>query len=379
MEIISMEVDYLDVVEAVIENKFLKLSLEFDELMYEHSEKLSNLDREYMTESTTEDDLYKVFKEEVEKTAEKSKGLLSSMISAVKALFKKIKDAVFGTKYKEEMLPDQIEVGVDPKKLEKSGNEINGQINNLLSGDKSALKTTLVEIGTILGAVVLTKEAIVPAIKNLQDFSNETDKTLGRAQDAVDKGNLNPDEQTWLKKAIGNLRACGAQATKIIKAIPKMGTQEYKDIAKKNLEERKKKSVLRRAVKNVGDKVSSTVKGALDSAADERISDAQENRDINNMRLPELQKRMTEVTKEISSVTKQVSSLKNQNAQGGFFSKHFSKLSQMKSRLSALEKKGEKKTDAERDEYVRLQTGIADVESKRNTTIKDLEKKLKDL
>lgn len=378
MEIISMEVDYLDVVESVIENKFLKLGLEFDQIMFEHAERMADLECLYMTEFTTYDDIYTVFKEEVEKTAEKSKGLLSSMISAVRAFFKKIKEAITGTKVDEDNLPDNLEVDCDPKKLENAGKETNGLINKFLNGDKSAMKP-LAAIGAILGVTVIAKKAITPTMQNLQEFTDEVDKTLGRAQEVTDSGKLNPEEQTWLKKAIGQLRSYGAQANKIIKAVPKMNTQEYKDIAKKNREERKEKSVLRRGMKKAGEAVSSAVKSSLDSKDEEKIENSEENREINFMRLPQLHQERDKTNREIATTKKEIEALRNKNGKGSFFSKHLGKMTQMRKRRDKLAKLGDKKTDSERKEYVHLTTEIADIESKLDRTVLDLSKKLKRL
>ena len=379
MEIISMEVDYLDVVESVIENKFLKLGLKFDQIMFEYAEKMSDLDCLYLTENATEDEIYIAIKEEVDKTTEKSKGVLASMISAVRTLFKKIKEAIIGTKVDKDNLPEKLEVESDPKKLESVGKETNSLINKFLSGDKSVMKTALIGISAALGTAVIAKGAIIPTINNLKEFSDEADKTLGRAQDAVDSGNLNPEEQSWLKKAIGQLRSCGSEATKIIKNVPKMGTQEYKDMAKKNREERKEKSVLRKGFKKAGEAVSSAVKSSLDNKDDEKIENAAENREINYMRLPQLHQERDKTSREIATVKKEIDALRNKNGKGSFFSKHLGKLSQMRKRRDKLDRRGDMKTDSERKEFVRLTTEIADIESKLDRTILDLSKKLKGL
>ena len=374
-----MEVDYLDVVESVIENKFLKLGLEFDQIMLEYAEKMADLDCLYMTENTTYDDIYMVFKEEVEKTAKKSKGILSSMISAVRAFFKKIKDAIVGTKVDKESLPEKIEVDCDPKKLESVGKETNSLINKFLSGDKSVMKPALIGVAAAVGATVIAKNAIIPTINNLRDFSSDVDKTLGRAQEEVDNGDMNPEEQTWLKKAINQLRSCGAEATKIVKNISKMNTQEYKDVAKKNSEERKEKSVFRKGMSKAGEAISRTIKDSRDSRDDETIADVEENREINYMRLPQLHQERDKTSREIATVKKEIETLQGKNAKGGIFSRNLGKMARMKRRRDHLKDLGKNKTDTERKEFVRLNREIADIESKLDKAVIDLSKKLKGL
>ena len=72
---------------------------------------------------------------EAEETAEKSKGILQSLIDAIKAFFRKIKEAFTGERDYDN-LPDSFQVTEDPEKLNKEAKGLFSRIGNWLKGHK---------------------------------------------------------------------------------------------------------------------------------------------------------------------------------------------------------------------------------------------------
>lgn len=213
------------IIESVIDNRLLRVNYEFDKLMMEHTENLISIENKVMMESGTSDDLEALYLAEAEEIKKEGQGILSKIISAVKAFFKKIRDVLFGKKPDEKSLPEQVEVPEDPEALKNQGNKLINGIKSFFSGKKGALRAVGITAAAA-GTVVITKKKIIPAIKSLDEFVSQTEQTLGEAESKVDGTDMTPEEQGMVKKAVNDLKALGSRASKCVKA---MGTQEYKD------------------------------------------------------------------------------------------------------------------------------------------------------
>lgn len=374
MEIVTMEVDYLDIIEAVVENRCLKISLEFDQVMHEYTERLLEIEEICLNESATEDIYFNLIQEEVKETADKSRSLLSRLIKTVKSFFATIKKAIVGEKKE---YPEEVELSMHPNSLVRAGQDLISSIKKALHGDKDSLKKAL-GVGALgAGAVVLAKDAIAPAIKTLESFVDDSESVLDEAGNVIDNGNTDPESQGLLKSAVNKLRGYGNHALQMIKAVPKMGTQEYRDRLKEENDKKKEKSVLRRGAKTLKGKITDSVQASVDSQSAKKILSADEIQKINAMSLDKLRPELATVEKDVKELTAKIATLKKKNAQGGVINRNMSGLARKKRRLEHLTNKDMKRSAKEDEERDALAREIADSESGTQRQINDLEKELK--
>lgn len=281
--------------EAVINNKLLHLNTQFDLLMMEHEEYIGLINTKVLMENGTENDLTCLLISEAEEIQKKGKGILGSIISAVKALFRNIKTFLFGKKVNTDKLPPKIELPDKPDTVQSECNSLINNIQSFLSGNKKAL-TGLTAVAATAGAVLIGKNAVAPTIKNLEELANQTEKICGESESHLDE--LNPEEQNILRKAITSLKNYGNRALKIVKAIPQMNSQDYKDIRDKNKE----------AAKEEKEKAAEQKKADADNAANERDTNTIE---TSQRKQEDQEKKMEELRSQISKYKEYIKKLES--------------------------------------------------------------------
>lgn len=341
----------IEVAEAVMDNKLMHLYMDFDKLMLEHKENITLIENKVLLESGTEDDLIELYAFEAEDVKNKGKGILSKIFGAIGAMFRKIKNFLFGSSknIKEDELPEQVEVPEDPSKLEKEAKGLLGGIKGFFSGNKNALANAGKIAAVTGGAFVLTKKAIIPTIKNLEELANETDKAAVDAANKCETEDISPEEQTMLKQLTTRLQNTGKRINKIISSIPKMGTEDYKDIRDKNKQKRKDEKEAEKANKE-------NEKNEKLNARDYKNIEKQQNIQKNNAsKMEDISKENQKIDNLIKSMEKRISSLKKDNGSqsSNIFSK--GKASVDQHRLKQLEELGKKgRSDKQEKEYLEL-------------------------
>lgn len=236
------EMEMLEVTERVVSNKVAHLSYEFDTVMREHAENLALIDEKLVTESATENDAFVLYEAEAEEVKKKSRGILGSIFHAIGQLFKKIKEFLFGKsdKIDESQLPDEIELPADPTKLMDEGNKVMGSLKGFIAGNKGKLAAIAGSAIAGIGAFVLGKDKVKGTVKNLEEYSDKFIEDSAEIEKSLEGVDATPEELAEAKKASAKLSQIGNHIMKILKAIPHMGSQEYKNIAADNKEAAKK-------------------------------------------------------------------------------------------------------------------------------------------
>lgn len=214
---------------AVLENKFLNACMEFDILMLEHEENLRLIDEKVLLEYGTEEDLCDLYLAEAEDTANKGKGILGSLIDAIKAMFKSIKKFLFGEKPKEEDLPDEVKLKYDIDKMKEESNSIK---NSLKEGFKKGAPIAGAVAG-IAGATVIGKNLIIPKIEELARIEAELEGNTQKIQDILDKGNMDPEEQGFWKSILGRIQSLGEMTGEAAKALRHEKGEDYDNAKEK--------------------------------------------------------------------------------------------------------------------------------------------------
>lgn len=204
---------YFAMIESVSKAKMLRLNYEFDKLMMEHDELVSQIDEKIMCERGTEDDMVSLYTVEAEEVKEKGKGIISKIISAIAGVFKKIKEFLFGKKDAE--LPQEVTLPENPDQLVKEGNGIIASIRSFLSGNKDSLKNSALTGAVSAATNVLTHKAI----KELEEFVNDCEKKMKQMDDAAKKKDMSPEEQGLFRKALNKLSSISTRCQKCISSI----------------------------------------------------------------------------------------------------------------------------------------------------------------
>lgn len=321
------------IIESVMDNKLLKLNYAFDKLMMEHQENLIAIENKVLMESGTDDDLTYYYTAEAEEVKEKGKGILGNIIAAVKAFFVKIKEVLFGKGINKDNLPDEVEVPENPEALKKEGNTLIANIKSFFSGKKGALRAVGIAAATA-GAVVITKEKIIPTIKDVEKFIVDSGGTLDQAENQADS--LSPEDQTVLKKAINHLKSLGGRAAKIVKTL-------NSDAYKSHVDEGKAK-----AHRNAGDAA----------------------RDL----VTKLTDRNKEIEDELRTLGKELDETQSK-IDPGFLSKLFSQDGRNKMKLESLQKKiksGKGLSDSEYNVYKTLLQQVSTKDATLATKLKNI-------
>lgn len=341
----------IEVSEAVMDNKLMHLYVDFDKLMLEHKENIILIENKVLLESGTQDDLLELYAFEAEDVKNKGKGILSKIFGAIGAMFRNIKKFLFGSSknIEEEQLPEQTELPDNPSELEKEAKGLLGGVKGFFSGNKNALTKAAKIAAGVGSAFVLTKKAIIPTIKNLEELADEIDKAAVEAANKCEEEDISPEDQTLLKQVTTRLQNVGKRINKIIKAIPKMGTEDYKDIRDKNKQQRIDEKETKRA-KKANEKIEK-----LNNSDDKNIEKQQNIQKNSATKMEDISKENQKIDNLIKDIEKKISSLKKDNGaqKSGILSKGKAALDQRK--LKQLEELGKKnRTEKQQKEYLDL-------------------------
>ena len=367
------------VIESVIDNKLMHLNMSFEKLMLEHAQNLSDIETKVLVESGTADDLLSLYIAEAEEIKEKGKGIIGSIIDAVRRFFRKIKKFFVGGDVNEDKLPDKIKLNENPDELIKQANDLMTKTESSLKSKKSLKAIAGGLVGTIAGAFIY-KKAVKPTINNLSRMLDEQDTRLGRIQDEADKANLSPEEQGYLKTIINNIKSCGSRALKIVKAIPQIGSEDYKDAAEAN------KTDAEEAKKAKSSKTDEPKEDKADDKNDNKIKKAQDTQVISNQRISELIDENGRIEKLIKSTKAKLKEVKkDKGASSDSLAGNVSASLEQRelAKLQRLRKEGKLK-DSQRSRLVSLQSkyGVGNINrdkkiSELENTLDFLENKLK--
>lgn len=215
-----------EIIEAVTDNKLIKLNYQFDSLMMEHAENLHAIELKVLTESGTDDDLTTLYLAEAEEVKEKGKGILAKIVDAIRAFIRKIKTTIFGKK--PDSFPDKVEVDENPDDVVKEGNAIINAIKNFFTGDHKGLKIAGVgaAVAGTVAAVTLAGPKVSAAYKDLSDFVDAGDKALEESQGAAENADVSPEDMNLFKTLLNKLKTKVSKAGSMARALR---SPEYKD------------------------------------------------------------------------------------------------------------------------------------------------------
>jgi hypothetical protein len=179
---------------------------------------------------------------------------------------------------------------------------------------------------------------------------------------------LSPEEQQNLQAAGTKLQGLGKRFMKIVKAIPGMGSQEFKDIHKENKEKRADEKATKKEEKITAkeDKKINASKETVDKL-NERINKLQERNDTLETNIKFWKKELDKASKENGA---DKSGNKIQNAYSS------TKFSIEQKRLESLKKKGDKRSSKEESEYTTLLQKYGEKNENRDSKKSGLEAKI---
>lgn len=216
-----------EIIEAVTDNKLIKLNYQFDTLMMEHAENLKAIELKVLTESGTDDDLTTLYLAEAEEVKEKGKGILAKIIDAIRAFINRIKTTIFGKK--PDNFPDKVEVDGNPDEVVKEGNALINAIKNFFSGDHKGLKIAGVGVaaaGTV-AAVTLTGSKIASAYKDLSDVVDAGDKVLEGSQNTAKNTDASPEDMNLFKSLLNKLKTTISKAGSMARTLIGSGKSSF--------------------------------------------------------------------------------------------------------------------------------------------------------
>ena len=245
---LTSEEHYLDSISAVTESKLMHLDLAFEQFMMEHEYKLSLIETKVLMECGTDEDLTMLYLAEAEEAQEKGKGIISSIIDAIRKFLKRVKEFLFGKDVDEKNLPKEVEVPANPDNVISEGRSISTNILNFLKGNKTGLTKALVATAAT-GAAILAGTKVKQTYDNLKEYVKQQEQQIENIENSAENANLTPEDQSIVKKALNRLHSNINEAIKIFKAIPKIGSDEYNK-AKEDLRDNKNQEKVDKATAN---------------------------------------------------------------------------------------------------------------------------------
>ena len=210
-EIVSME--------SAVDLMFTKLDFQFNMLMFEHEQNLAEIEYKSINESASYDDLVNLYYAEAEETAKKSKSILGSIVDAIKRMWKKIKDFIFGTKDESKNPDEKVTLPEDPEKLEKETRGLIGRFKAFLSGKKDVVKDAALT-GTVSGVFSTTSGAATSWVMNkLSSLTDDVNSVMNDADKQIQSGQMTPEKQKECKGFLSRIQNCGTRAMNCMKKI----------------------------------------------------------------------------------------------------------------------------------------------------------------
>lgn len=221
--------DEYDVVESTSNLIMSKLNYEFDMMFMEHRQNLANIEYQAICENCSDDDIAQMYLEEADATQEKSKGILTRIIDAIKNLFKKIKEFIFSSKDKKPKDPNEkITLPEDPDALTRETKGVLARIKGFLSGKKETIKDEALK-GTVSGAcTVLSSKATEWLLNTAGRLTNDVQSTLNDADRQVKTKNMSTEQQNECRGIINKLHQLGNRIMKCGKKITQSNPDDEK-------------------------------------------------------------------------------------------------------------------------------------------------------
>lgn len=338
-------VDTLTLIESVIDNKMMELNYQFDRLMMEHKENIHSIECKILFENGTDDDLCTLYTAEAEEVKKKSKGILASIINAVKAFFNKLRKVLFGEPAKEEDVKSDIEVPENPDNVLKEGNSALTRIKNILKGNGAKIAVGALAAG---GAFVIAKKKVIPYINDMKQFMQRSEETLNEASNSEAVEKLSSEQQEELRSAVNDAKKAGSKASGIVKKI-----NSVLGINEDAREYHKQQNIVRSSQKT---------KAKIDASLEQ-------NKSMN-----------TKDEEEIKKLQQQVRIIENKSGvNGSFLSKLLNKQNRDAKKIASLKKRIDSGdyTDAELNQYTDLLKRHGETSAKYSTEINNAMNEIK--
>lgn len=212
--------DEVDIIEATSNATMAKLNYEFDMMLMEHRQNLADIELKAVLEYCTDDDIIQMYYKEAEEIQQKSKGILRRIVDAIKALFKKIKEFIFGSKKEEPKDPNsKITLPEDPEALEKETRSALSSIKEFLSGKKDTIKKSALS-GAVSGAASVASSKATDWLLNKADsLVDDVQKTLESAAKQMETKEMTPEQQNKGRGLLNWLQKCGTRIMNCAKKI----------------------------------------------------------------------------------------------------------------------------------------------------------------
>lgn len=233
-----------------VENRRLdSLFLEFDRLMMEHKENLLNIHLKLITESGTDEDAEYLYALEAEDTSEKGKGILGSIAKGISNLFHRLKTLLFGVK-ENDIKEEDVRVEQNPQDLLEYGKNLLDQVRNSLGGKAITL---FAAPAVAAGGFLLKGGRIKETLSAMKKYTEQCEREVSGLEKSIE-GEQNPEKQEEKKKLLGGLRNFAGSCMKIVKAIPHVNSEEFKQMREDEIEDadkrKKEKAEQKEAEKN---------------------------------------------------------------------------------------------------------------------------------
>lgn len=216
--------DEVDIIEATSNAMMAKLNYEFDMMLMEHRQNLADIELKAVLENCTDDDITKMYYTEAEEIQQKSKGIFRRIIDAIKSLFKKIKEFIFGSKDEPSDPNAKITLPEDPDALEKETRSVLSNIKEFLSGKKDTIKNSPVISGAVSGAAtVVASKATAWLLNRASKLTDDVQNTISSAEKQMENTDMTPEQQNKGRGLLNHLQNCGARIMKCGKKIKGAG------------------------------------------------------------------------------------------------------------------------------------------------------------
>lgn len=212
----SLTNEHLEAVNIVLSNELLKLNIEYEKAILEHREDILMIESRPLIENISEKELSQFYLKEAEEVKKKKEGILTKIISKIKDFFAKIKSFFTKNKSKEEELPDQVRVPIDPSELEMEGRELNKALKQQTKG-KKIFKNTLKVAGVVTGGALIAKGLFIAKSKLFNDMLSESEQQLQAVQNLINSSNVDPQQADVLKSLVTRQQSFGSKVLNFFK------------------------------------------------------------------------------------------------------------------------------------------------------------------
>ena len=215
-----------DALEYTADTIFNGLNYKWDLLMMEHDENIAAIEYKVLCENGTDEDLQMLFEAEASSTSQQSGGIISGIINAIKKLFEKLKEFLFG-KPEEQIDPNEQYEIPDPDKLSKETKGIIAKLRSWASGHKLGERFVDANIDAILAApITIGGAALGSKLAQLGKDAKDVDATMDMCAN-IDMSNMPVEEQKRGNILLRGLQKCGKAISRISKNIADKASAAY--------------------------------------------------------------------------------------------------------------------------------------------------------